>query len=166
MRTRIHTAACLMAALWLSACGGGGTTASTADRCDLALQYANGQTGGYTITANLTESVPRKFNACPLQTIQSVRLSLCLDHPQVSELRAQMRLPDGSTRPLDLANTASGSSCLITGQSFTLSVPSSTLQAFTGLLGDWSVGVTDIDQVSNTRVGYLVGWSMHVEGLK
>jgi hypothetical protein len=49
---------------------------------------------------------------------------------------------------------------------FSLSLPTNSLQAFSGLRGDWTVRVQDNNTVSNTPMGYLVGWSMQVEGLQ
>jgi hypothetical protein len=54
---------------------------------------------------------------------------------------------------------------LISGRLLTLPLPVSRLQTFSGLKGDWTVRVRDNNSVSNTPMGYLVGWSMQAEGL-
>lgn len=159
---------------FLTACGGGGggggpeTTTNPTPKtavCELQLQYANGSNGGYTINNSLTESVPRQFNTCSIQTIKSASVSLCLDHPQISELTAQLRMPNNITVALDLQNVQPGETCLILGKSFSIPLPINGLPLPTSADRNWTVGVTDTNAVSN-QAGYLVGWSMKVEGLE
>jgi hypothetical protein len=83
----------------------------------------------------------------------------------MGELSAQLILPNQSSLDLDLQRASQGASCLISGRLFTVSLPASGLQPFSGLRGDWTVRVRDNDRVSNTPMGYLVGWSMQAEGL-
>jgi hypothetical protein len=77
-----------------------------------------------------------------------------------------MILPNQTILDLDLLSATQGSTCLISGRMFSLSLPTNSLQAFSGLRGDWTVRVQDNNTVSNTPMGYLVGWSMQVEGLQ
>jgi hypothetical protein len=84
----------------------------------------------------------------------------------MNELSAQLILPNQSSLDLDLQTASQGASCLISGRLFTVSLPASRLQVFSGLKGDWSVLVRDNDMVSTTPMGYLVGWSMQAEGLQ
>jgi hypothetical protein len=49
---------------------------------------------------------------------------------------------------------------------FTVALPASRLQGFSGLRGDWSVRVRDNNMVASTPTGFLVGWSMQAEGLQ
>jgi subtilisin-like proprotein convertase family protein len=170
MRTRLRTAACSTVAFLLTACGGGNPTpASIQDNCKISLLYTNGlATGsGTPIKTTLTESAPRKFNLCPLQKINSASVTLCLDHPQISELTAQLRLPDNSILPLTLPKTASGPACLTNGIPFSVPLPANVLSHPNSGNGNWTVGIIDTNtlSVSNPR-GIFVGWSMHVEGLK
>jgi subtilisin-like proprotein convertase family protein len=170
MRASFRTAACSMVAFLLTACGGGSpTTTSIHESCKISLLYANGSANGSgtPISTNLTESAPRKFNLCPLQTINSASVNLCLDHPQISELTAQLRLPDNSTLPLTLPTTASGPACLTNGTLFNVHLPATGLPHPNSGNGNWTVGVIETNKqfASNSR-GILVGWSMDVEGLK
>ncbi|WP_146183148.1 hypothetical protein [Limnohabitans sp. Bal53] len=170
MRTRLRTAACLLVAFLLTACGGGSPyTASIHESCKISLLYANGfATGtGTPIRTTLTESAPRHFNPCPLQNITSASVALCLDHPQISDLTAQLRLPDNSTLSLTLPTTVSGPACLTGGTLFNVPLPANRLPLPHSGSGNWTVGVTETDETyeSNPR-GFLVGWSMQVEGLK
>jgi hypothetical protein len=170
MRTRLRTAACLVVALLLTSCGGGNSiTASIQDSCKIPLLYANGSgTGsGTPIRTRLTESAPGKFNPCPLQKINSASVTLCLDHPQISELTAQLRLPDNSTLTLTLPTTASGPACLTNGTPFSVPLLANLLPHPNSGNGNWTVGVIDTNTLSESNPrGMLVGWSMSVEGLK
>jgi subtilisin-like proprotein convertase family protein len=174
MRSPFWLATLFAATCFLAACGGGGggggpeTTSNPASKtavCELPLQYANGSNGGYTIKNTLTESVPRQFNTCPIQTIKSASVSLCLDHPDISELTAQLRMPNNITVALDLQKAQPGETCLILGTSFSIPVPINGLPLPSSADRNWTVGVTDTNSVT-TQAGYLVGWSMKVEGLE
>jgi subtilisin-like proprotein convertase family protein len=98
--------------------------------------------------------------------VLAASVSLCIDHRQMSELSAQLILPNQSSLNLNLQTASLGGSCLISGRLFTVSLPVSRLQTFSGLGGDWTVVVRDNDRVSSTPMGYLVGWSMQAEGLR
>lgn len=173
MRSPFWLAPLFATTCFLAACGGGGSgggpetsppTSKTAV-CELPLQYANGSGGGYTINNSLTESVPRQFNTCAVQTIQSASVSLCIDHPQISELTAQLRMPNSTTVALDLQKAQPGETCLISGKTFSIPLPITDLPLPNSADRNWTVGVTDTNSVSN-QAGYLVGWSMKVEGLE
>jgi hypothetical protein len=159
--------AALAGSLFLSGCGGSDPArpAGMATQCTLPLKHADGLSGGYSINSG-AQAVPRQFNPCAIQQLQAASVSLCIDHRQLSELSAQLILPNQSSLELDLQTASLGGSCLISGRLFTVSLPVSRLQTFSGLGGDWTVGVRDNDRVSSTPMGYLVGWSMQAEGLK
>ena len=170
MRTLIRTAACSMVALLLTACGGGSpTTASINESCKISLLYANGFAAGTgtPIRTTLTESAPRNFNPCPLQKITSASVALCLNHPQIPALTAQLRLPDNSTLILTLPTTVSGQSCLTNGTLFSVPLPVNFLPHPNSGNENWTVGVIETDTLyeSNPR-GIFVGWSMDLVGLK
>ena len=153
--------------LLLSGCGGADTTRSVekADTCELPLKHADGLNSGIRIDPEAS-AVPRNFNTCAIQQLQSAMVSLCLDHQNLSELSAQLIFPNQTPLILDIKNASRGSSCLITGQLFTWPLPVQRLQDFKALRGDWSVKVRDNDAVANTPMGYLIGWSMRAEGLQ
>ena len=136
-----------------------------ASQCALPLKYADGLSGGYSINS-VAQAVPRQFTACAMEQPLAASVSLCIDHRQLGELSAQLILPNQSSLDLDLQTASQGGSCLISGRLFTVALPVSRLQAFSGLRGDWTVRVRDNDKVSNTPMGYLVGWSMQAEGLQ
>jgi subtilisin-like proprotein convertase family protein len=136
-----------------------------ANQCTLPLKYADGSNLGYRVDP-VAQAVPRQFNPCSIQQLQAASVSLCIDHRQMNELSAQLILPNKSSLDLNLQTANQGASCLISGRLFTVSLPASRLQVFSGLKGDWAVLVRDNDMVSTTPMGYLVGWSMQAEGLQ
>ncbi len=153
--------------LTLAGCGGGSTPAPQSVSCELPLKYADGINGGYRIDAVPGQAVPRQFNACNLTQIQAATVSLCLDHPQISELSAQLVLPNNSTQSLNLQSAQiAGGTCLLTGKLFTMTLPSTALPSINSLQGDWTVRLTDTNQISTTPVGYLVGWSLKMDGTR
>ena len=159
--------AALAGSLFLSGCGGSDPArpAGMASQCALPLKYADSLSGGYRIDP-VAQAVPRQFNPCGIQQLQAASVSLCIDHRQMGELSAQLVLPNQKSLNLDLQTASQGGSCPISGRLFTVTLPASSLQAFSGLKGDWSVNVSDNDRVSSTPMGYLVGWSMQAEGLQ
>ena len=166
IRFRLFYAA-LAGCFLLSGCGGGdpARAAGSATLCDLPLKYADGLNGGYSINT-VAQAVPRPFNACTIQQPLAASVSLCITHDHLAELSAQLILPNQTTLDLVLPSATQGSTCLISGRMFTLPLAVSRLQAFSGLKGDWTVRVRDNNSVSNTPMGYLVGWSMQAEGLQ
>lgn len=156
----------LAGTLILAGCGGSDPArpAGLATQCALPLKHADGLSGGYSIY-DVAQAVPRQFNPCAIQQILTASVSLCVDHRQMGELSTQLILPNQTSLDLDLQSATQGAACLISGRLFTLSLPVSRLQAFSGLKGDWTVNVRDNDRVSSTPMGYLVGWSMQAEGL-
>jgi hypothetical protein len=159
--------AALAGSLFLSGCGGSdpARAAGSAIQCELPLKYADGLNGGYSINM-VAQAVPRSFNACAIQQPLAASVSLCIDHRQMAELSALLILPNQTTLDLELPSATQGATCLISGRLLTLPLPVSRLQAFGGLKGDWTVRVRDNNAVSNTPMGYLVGWSMQAEGLQ
>ncbi len=159
--------AALTGSLVLLGCGGSdpARSASLPSQCALPLKHADGLGGGYRIDS-VAQAVPRQFTACAMEQPLAANASLCIDHRQMGELTAQLVLPNMSSLDLDLQAANQGSSCLISGRLFTVSLPASRLQAFSGLRGDWSVRVSDNNKASSTPMGFLVGWSMQVEGLQ
>lgn len=159
--------AALAGSLFLSGCGGSDAArpAGMASQCALPLKYADGLSGGYSISS-VAQAVPRQFSACAMEQALAASVSLCIDHRQMGELSPQLVLPNQSSLDLDLQTASQGGSCLISGRLFTVALPASRLQGFSGLRGDWSVRVRDNNMVASTPMGYLVGWSMQAEGLQ
>jgi hypothetical protein len=159
--------AALAVSSFLAGCGGSDPAqpVGKTSQCALPLKHADGLSSGYRIDP-VAQTVPTKFTACAMEQALAASLSLCIDHRQISELSAQLILPNQSTLDLDLQKAAQGAACLNTGRLLTLSLPANRLQVFSGLKGDWSVQVRDNDRVSITPMGYLVGWSMQAEGLQ
>jgi hypothetical protein len=159
--------AALAGSLFLTGCGGSDPAqpVGKASQCALPLKHADGLNSGYRIDP-VVQAVPRQFTACAMEQPLGASVSLCIDHRQMGELSAQLIFPNQTSLDLDLQTAAQGSACLNTGRLFTLSLPASRLQAFSGLKGDWTVRVRDNNMVSTTPMGYLVGWSMQAEGLQ
>ena len=159
--------AAVAGSLVLVACGGSDSSRSACfpSQCALPLKHADGFNGGYRIDA-VAQATSRQFSACAMEQALAASVSLCIDHRQISELTAQLILPNQSTLDMDLLTAAQGGTCLISGRLYTASLPASRLQAFSGLRGDWTVRVRDNNLVSSTPMGFLVGWSMQAEGLQ
>lgn len=152
--------------LLLCSCGGGGSPETSphstpqATSCVLPMQYANGANSGKPITGSLTLTEPRLLN-CNITQTQSASVSICIDHKNIAELTSQLFLNDTQIATLDLQSaTASSNACLLSGSLYTVSLP----MPMTQLNGNWKVGVIDNDQVASTPLGYLVGWSLRVDG--
>lgn len=153
--------------LLLSGCGGGSTPATQSLSCELPLKYADGAYSGYSIGPLPTKAVPRQFSACAIRQIQSASVSLCIDHQQIGELSAQMILPGNTVQSLSLPSAqANANGCLLSGKLYTVTLPASALQGLSASQGEWAVSVSDTNQVSATPVGYLVGWSLRLDGLR
>lgn len=147
----------------LFGCGGNATDARQgtmqAASCTLAMQYANGISSGKPINNTPTLSEPRLLS-CGISQIQSASVSLCITHARLSELSSELFFNNTPVATLDLQSATVGTTpCLLTGNLYTLPVQ------ITQLNGQWKVGVTDNNSVSNTQ-GYLVGWSLRVDGLQ
>lgn len=156
----------------LVACGGGGSASyppSTPATCTLALQYANGSSSGIAI-APQAASTDRNFNACNLALVQSAKLTVCIDHPSLSEVSGQLRLAGSPVLPFAASSGAAvGTSCLAqsggatTLREFTVSsgnLPSAALSS-----GPWSVVLSD-SVPSNNQSGYFVAWALELQGLR
>ncbi len=159
--------AALAGGLFLAGCGGSDPAqpVDKSSQCTLPLKHADGLSSGYRIDP-VAQAVPRQFTACAMEQPLASSVSLCIDHRQISELTAQLILPNQSTLDMDLLTAAQGGTCLISGRLYTASLPASRLQGFSGLRGDWTVRVRDNNLVSSTPMGFLVGWSMQAEGLQ
>lgn len=157
---------------WLAGCGGGGGAAyvpTTPTSCTLPLQYANGSSSGIPITAQ-TASTDRTFNACNIAQLQSAKLTVCIDHPALSEVTGQLRLSGNSIFSFSASSGSSiGSSCLATsGGSTTLrefTVTPSSLPSVASISNPWSVVLSD-SAPSNNQSGYFVAWALELQGLR
>lgn len=157
-------AGCVLAGL-LAGCGGAASepAAGMSAQCEFGLRYANGVSSG--IALNLeARTVPRQFTPCSLTQIQSATLGICLQHPDLSELDAQLIAPDGSALPIDLQTaTRTGSACLDSGALLGVALPAQALTRLAGAQGFWSLVVTDLKPGYGS--GSLVGWSLDIRGL-
>ena len=159
----------------LTACGGGGTSSAPAPsggsggalNCSLPLQYANGGTSGLSINPQAV-SVDRYLSQCGITQVQSATLTLCTDHPNVSELTAQLRLAGNVLGSFAVASSFStAKSCLINSggntslREFTLSQPDT--RGMSPSVGPWSLIVNDT-LPTNNQSGYFVAWSLDIQG--
>lgn len=160
----------LCSTLVLSGCGGTEPPSALpiSATCELPLKHADGKTSGIRIEA-VASAVARQFNPCAIEQLESAKLSLCISHQQIGELSAELILPNQVSWVLDLNKAVRSPGCLgdnLFGQLFTLPLPLNQLQAFQALQGDWSVKVSDNNTATSTPIGFLVGWSMLVQGLQ
>lgn len=158
-------AACLLGGL-LAGCGGGAseTAASSPTQCEFGLRYANGISSGIALNPE-ARTVARQFTSCSLKQIQSATLGICLQHPDISELDAQLIQPDGTPLAIDLQSaTRTGSACLDSGTLLNTALPAATLVRLVNPQGQWSLVVTDLKPGYGS--GSLVGWSLDIRGLQ
>lgn len=166
---RLRTLCVLATLAGLAACGGGGAPVpATPTTCDLPLQYANGSSSGIGITPQATSS-ERHFNACSMTLVQTAKLTVCIDHPNLSEVSGQLRLSGHSVLALNASSgTATGTHCLAqsgtttTVREFTLT--SSSLGTALNS-GPWSVTLSDA-LPDNNQSGYFVAWALELQGLR
>lgn len=159
----------------LSACGGGSanppavappsTTATVT--CSLPLQYANGGTSGVAILPQ-ARSVDRHLVACNISQVQSATLTVCIDHPNRSELAGQLLLSGTVLAPFQLADgVLRGNSCLSNSSTstalleFTVNNPDT--RGLNPASGPWNLAITDT--VQNNQNGYFVAWALEIKGL-
>ena len=162
----------------LAACGGGDTPAGSNNiggsgggsgslSCSLPLQYANGGTSGLSIMPQAV-SVDRYLSQCGITQLQSATLTLCTDHPNVSELTALLRLAGNVLGSFSVAASFSTSkTCLVNSggntavREFTVTQPDT--RGMTPSVGPWSLIVTDT-LPNNNQSGYFVAWSLDLQG--
>jgi hypothetical protein len=170
-RTGLAALACcaLLALLTglLAGCGGSASEPAAAAaapvQCDFGLRYANGVSSGIAINPE-ARTVPRQFTPCSLTQVQSATLGICLQHPDLSELDAQLIQPDGTALALNLqAATRTGAACLDSGTLLSMSLPTTALPRLLNPQGQWSLMLTDLKPGYGS--GSLVGWSLDLRGL-
>ena len=169
---RLRTICVLGTLVGLVACGGGGSASyppSTPTTCTLALQYANGSSSGIAI-APQAASTDRNFNACNLALVQSAKLTVCIDHPSLSEVSGQLWLAGSPVLTFAASSGAAvGTSCLApSGGATTLrefTVSSGNLPSAAMSSGPWSVVLSD-SVPSNNQSGYFVAWALELQGLR
>lgn len=151
----------------LAGCGGSSSplpVAPTAAQCDFGLRYANGASSGIAINPE-ARTVPRQFTPCSLTQIQSGTLGICLQHPDIGELDAQLLGPDGTSLAIDLkAATRTGAACLDGGSLLNTTLPVAALPRLVSPQGQWSLVVKDLQPGYGS--GSLVGWSLDLRGLQ
>ena len=168
MRTLIHTAACLMAALWLSSCGGGGTTALLAEAtCDSSrLWAAHPSTSGTAIPDNNSQGITVRWENqnCALKSVSSAKLELCLKHDRPSDLVWSLTHPSGtSSANISVVNNWNANDEICQFNSGKFQRVSLQLGNHIATQGDWVLQVKDT-QLGDT--GTLIQWRLILEGLK
>lgn len=160
---------CVLGGL-LASCGGGNQGPST---CSLALSvYADGNANGtgYAIAQGgaSTPAVPRQMNNCSITSVQSARLSMCIQHNAPSELNAQLILPVTSPLVNVLTPLASPSAedklfCdFNNGTIYAMDIPTNIFASLPSLNVLWNSAVTDT--VQNNQTGSFVSWSLVLRG--
>lgn len=157
---------------FLSACGGGtnpGKALSPAS-CSIALRYADGGTSGLSMSQQspTAAAVDVTSNSCNLSKLASVVLTVCVQHPELSELTGELRLSGTSLTQFRVTDGEEiGRACLVHSNGvslrrFTLNNPD--LSGLAELSGPWSVVIRDTQ--SNNLNGTFIAWGLELEGLQ
>ena len=104
---------------------------------------------------------------CPIRSLQSARLTVCLTHADPGELQIRLTRPDGQSisLPALAAWTAPGGTCpLGAGTAWTTPLAPADL-ALTNYSGRWAVRIVDLFP-ANTSEGIFHGWSFALQGLR
>jgi hypothetical protein len=183
-----HTLGLLGLMVFLTACGGGDagpppptpeaspSTAATdspsptAASCTLPLRYADGQSSGISMSVSSPEavSVGVSSNECPLRTVTRLSLTVCIEHPDLSEVTGELQLANTTVTALRVADgEPMPSACLAGGagvavRRFQLGSPA--LPSAASAAGPWRVSVKD--NTPNQLNGAFVAWGLTLEGFK
>jgi subtilisin-like proprotein convertase family protein len=169
MTTRLRTAAWLMTAFLLTACGGGSepTSVPVAITCDSTrLWAAHPATSGVAIPDNNNSGIEVRWENqnCALKSVSSATLEVCLNHARPSDLVWSLTQPTNSNpTPVPITNSWGGTdaSCNFNAGQFqriNLGLGTSITTQ-----GNWAVQVKDT-QPGDT--GSLIQWRLVFEGMK
>ena len=158
----------VMAAL-LASCGGGDSpyVAKTGVTCSLPLVFSN-ITSGIPIPDNeeWSQTARNTVSGCAIEGLNSMRLSICLDHTVISDLEARVfRDSKNKNEPISLSLAQGpGGACSIGGTAYQLNMNIAPYADSPSLDGTWNIEVRD--KRSGFGYGYFIGWSLEFKGYK
>ena len=102
--------------------------------------------------------------SCGIRTLESASLTVCITHPDTTELQLSLVRPDNSELTLPSLSSWSQTGTCMSGSPWTTSIAPTSLplQDFSGR---WIVRVTDRFP-NNTSEGIFHGWSFSLQGLR
>ncbi len=159
----------------LASCGGGSAyVPTTPASCSLPLQYTNTATSNgiaipeSTNWSQINTEVNRSISSCGLQRIDKLTVALCLQHTDITELRAQLVSSNNSTVSLALQSASQTSACPGLDNDtrsllLTTTLQGSSLNNTNQANGLWLVQVRDF--VPGYASGSFIGWSLQLDGV-
>lgn len=177
--------AVLATSLLLTSCGGSGgdggndpntatSSTSTPVTCTLGLQYANGETSGIGIAESsswtrLPNETSRRLSDCRIGRLQTLQVSLCIQHGSTGDLQARITGPADTVQSMALPPSpgAVNNTCSqleATAQSIELRVNVAAFSNLSSLDGQWLLQLRDM--VPGFGTGTLIGWSLTLGGLQ
>ena len=170
MRTSLGTVTSLMAALFLTACGGGSEPPGTliADTCNSTrLWVVQSTKSGTAIPDNNSQGINVRWDNqnCALKSVSTATLGICLKHPSPSDLVWTITPPSGNAVLLSVLNSwnTSDISCNNNDGKFQNLNLVNSLGNSMRTQGDWVLKVSD--QQSGDE-GTFIQWQLTLEGLK
>lgn len=168
MRTRLRTAACLLAAFLLTACGGGEPTAALiAGTCNSTRLWVQPDRSGRTIPDNNPEGISVRWDNqnCTLQSVTTATLDICLNHHLPSDLAWTIVPPIGNPVSVPVGDSWSSTdiSCNNNAGKFQRLNLLANLTGKTTTQGVWVLQVSDLKAGDE---GKFIQWQLILEGLK
>jgi subtilisin-like proprotein convertase family protein len=150
--------------LSIAGCGGGTPTIQTDQpplSCSLNWAWSNpsGQNGN---EVNPSADVSWDNQTCAIQTATQASMTVCITHSDLTELSLQLTRPDQVSLSLPAIANAPNTGTCRDGSPYTYQLDAASL-ASRPLNGLWSLRVTDTSP-NNNRSGYLIGWSLAIQG--
>jgi hypothetical protein len=102
--------------------------------------------------------------SCAIRSLQTASMTVCLSHPDTTELQLSLVRPDNTELVMPTLATWSRTGTCLSGSPFTTAIAPASLplQDFSGR---WIVRVTDRFP-NNTNEGIFHGWSFSLQGLR
>jgi len=155
----------LASGLMLSGCGGGSAPATPnpppSVSCSLNWAWSNpvGQSGN---ELRPFADVTWDNQSCTITTATEASMTVCIQHPAPAELSLLLTRPDQISVPLPALAQAQNSGTCRDGSPYTYLLTPASLPG-SQFTGRWSLRVTDTTP-SNNQSGFLIGWSLVLQG--
>lgn len=164
MRTHHFLGIVILCCFSIAGCGGGTPTTQTDQpilTCSLNWAWSNpvGQSGN---SISPSADVTWDNQSCAIQTATQATLTVCITHPDLTELSLQLTRPDQINMSLPAIANASTSGTCRNGSPYTYQLTAASLPT-RQLNGLWTLGVTDT-LPNNNQSGHLIGWSLNIQG--